>query len=86
MFVEVLASIFVALIIVLLLVSLLYFSEKKLLPDGDVQILINNDSEKSPTVKPGTTLLSALSTQKYPYKILLFSVKNYLQLFLLYQS
>ena len=63
MFVEVFVSIFVALIIILLLVSLLYFSEKKLLPDGDVQILINNDSEKSPTVKPGSTLLSALSAQ-----------------------
>ena len=58
MFVEVFASVFVALIIILLLVSLLYFSEKKLLPDGDVQILINDDSEKSPTVKPGATLLS----------------------------
>ena len=63
MFVEVFASVFVALIIILLLVSLLYFSEKKLLPDGDVQILINDDSEKSPTVKPGATLLSALSSQ-----------------------
>ena len=63
MFVEVFASVFVALIIILLLVSLLYFSEKKLLPDGDVQILINDDSKKSPTVKPGATLLSALSSQ-----------------------
>jgi Na+-transporting NADH:ubiquinone oxidoreductase subunit F len=63
MFIEVFASVFVALIIILLLVSLLYFSEKKLLPDGDVQILINDDSEKSPTVKPGATLLSALSSQ-----------------------
>jgi len=63
MFVEVFASVSVALIIILLLVSLLYFSEKKLLPDGDVQILINDDSEKSPTVKPGATLLSALSSQ-----------------------
>ena len=61
--VEVIASIFIALSVILLLVSIIYLSEKKLLPDGDVQILINDDSEKSPTVKPGSTLLSALSSQ-----------------------
>ena len=63
MFAAIFASICVSLAIILLLVSLLYFSEKKLLPDGDVQILINDDSEKSPTVSPGATLLSALSSQ-----------------------
>jgi len=63
MIIEVIASVVVALGIMLLLVSLLYFSEKKLLPDGDVKILINNDAEKSPTVSPGSTLLSALSSQ-----------------------
>ena len=62
-FVEVFSSIFVALSVILLLVAIIYLSEKKLLPDGDVTILINDDSEKSPIVKPGSTLLSALSSQ-----------------------
>ena len=63
MYIEVFASILVALSVILLLVAIIYLSEKKLLPDGDVTILINDDSEKSPIVKPGSTLLSALSSQ-----------------------
>ena len=42
---------------------LLNIAEKKLLPQGDVEILINNDKEKSPTVKPGSSLLAALASQ-----------------------
>ena len=47
----------------LALVYLLSVAEKNLLPQGDVRILINGDEEKSPTLKPGGTLLSALATQ-----------------------
>ena len=38
-------------------------AEKKLVPQGDVKILINGNEDKSPTVKPGGTLLAALSAQ-----------------------
>lgn len=42
---------------------MLSIAEKKLLPQGDAKILINGDNEKSPTVKPGGSLLSSLSNQ-----------------------
>ena len=47
--------------LILLLVILLNFAGSKLLPQGDVQIEINGDKDKSITVRPGSTLLSALS-------------------------
>jgi len=47
--------------LILLLVILLNFAGSKLLPQGDVQIEINGDKEKSITVRPGSTLLGALS-------------------------
>lgn len=47
--------------IILALVFLLTTVEKKLIPQGDVKLLINDDEEKSPTVSPGGTLLNALS-------------------------
>ena len=59
----IIASVVVLSGISLLLVFFISLAEKKLLPDGDVQILINDDSEKSPIVRPGATLLSALSSQ-----------------------
>ena len=60
---EVIAATITTLTVILSLVFLIYLAEKKLLPDGDVQILINDDKDKSPIVKPGSTLLSALSSQ-----------------------
>ena len=45
----IIASVVVLSGISLLLVFFISLAEKKLLPDGDVQILINDDSEKSPT-------------------------------------
>lgn len=57
------ASVLVFSIIILLLVLVLSIAEKKLLPQGDAKILINGDNEKSPTVKPGGSLLSSLSNQ-----------------------
>ena len=59
----VISSIVVFTSVILILVYLLSVAEKKLLPQGDVKILINGDEEKSPTIKPGGTLLSALATQ-----------------------
>tara|TARA_S200000501_G_scaffold378819_1_gene443962 strand:+ start:3849 stop:5084 length:1236 start_codon:yes stop_codon:yes gene_type:complete len=57
------ASVLVFSLIILLLVLMLSIAEKKLLPQGDAKILINGDNEKSPTVKPGGSLLSSLSNQ-----------------------
>ena len=59
----VISSIVVFTSVMLALVYLLSVAEKRLLPQGDVKILINGDEDKSPTIKPGGTLLSALATQ-----------------------
>ncbi|MBC8401962.1 MAG: NADH:ubiquinone reductase (Na(+)-transporting) subunit F [Candidatus Marinimicrobia bacterium] len=50
--------------VILLLVLLLNFAEKKLLPQGEVEILINDDKDKSVKVRPGSTLLIALAGHK----------------------
>ena len=55
------SSIFALTTVMLLLVYLLSLAEKKLLPQGDVKILINGDEKKSPKMKPGGTLLNALA-------------------------
>ena len=47
--------------LVLLLVLILNFAESQLLPQGNVTIEINGDTEKSITTRPGSTLLNALS-------------------------
>lgn len=57
------ASAVVFVVIILILVFMLNLAEKKLLPQGEVKILINDDDEKSPTVKPGSTLLNTLSNE-----------------------
>ena len=41
--------------LILILVILLNFAGDKLLPQGEVTIEINDDSEKSMQVRPGTT-------------------------------
>ena len=46
------------------LVLLLNLAEKKLLPQGDVSILINDEPDKALSVGTGGTLLGALSGQK----------------------
>ena len=58
----ILISIAVFLIIVLLLVGLLLFAKAKLLPSGEVNIVINDD--KDLVVEPGSTLLSTLGNNK----------------------
>jgi len=55
-------SIVVFLVIILLLVGMLLYARKKLIPQGEVKLLIND--EKEITVQPGSTLLSTLSEQK----------------------
>tara|TARA_Y100001934_G_scaffold276288_1_gene372444 strand:- start:1249 stop:2478 length:1230 start_codon:yes stop_codon:yes gene_type:complete len=49
--------------VILVLVLILNFAESRLLPQGDVTIEINGDSEKSIITRPGSTLLSALAGQ-----------------------
>ncbi len=58
----VLTSIVVFLSIILLLVLILLYARKKLTPQGDVTITIND--EKEIVTNPGSTLLTTLSTQK----------------------
>ena len=50
--------------VIMTLVAVLTLLEKKLIPQGEVKILINGDEEKSPDVQPGGTLLGALSSAK----------------------
>ena len=61
-FTTTIASILVFCSLILLLVILISIAEKKLLPQGDIKILINGDEEKSLTLKPGSSLLSSLAT------------------------
>tara|TARA_B100001123_G_C15323236_1_gene1028630 strand:+ start:705 stop:1940 length:1236 start_codon:yes stop_codon:yes gene_type:complete len=49
--------------VILILVIILNFAESKLLPSEDVLIRINDNDDKSITVKPGSTLLSALANE-----------------------
>lgn len=58
----VIASIVAFLFVILMLVSLLLYARKKLTPQGDVKININNDKELE--VSPGSTLLSTLSSNE----------------------
>jgi len=60
--ITVLSSIIVFSIIIIFLVVLIAIAEKKLLPQGDAKIVINGDDKKSPTVKPGGSLLSSLAS------------------------
>ena len=59
----IISSIVVFSLIIIILVLIISLAEKKLLPQGDAKILINGDEEKSPKVKPGSSLLSTLSNE-----------------------
>jgi len=50
--------------VIVLLVVVLMFCEKKLVCKGKVKLLINDDASRSPEVDVGTNLLMALSQQK----------------------
>ena len=58
---QILLSITVFTGLVLILVIILNFAESKLLPQGDITIEINGDSDKNIITRPGGTLLSALA-------------------------
>jgi len=58
----ILTSVIVFLSVILLLVLVLLYARKKLTPQGDVTITINE--EKEMITNPGSTLLSTLSTEK----------------------
>ncbi|MEJ2595959.1 MAG: NADH:ubiquinone reductase (Na(+)-transporting) subunit F [bacterium] len=58
----ILTSIIVFLVVVLLLVSILLYARKKLTPQGEVTITIND--EKEIKTNPGSTLLSTLANEK----------------------
>ena len=60
---QILLSVAVFTGLVLILVLILNFAESKLLPQGDVTIEINGDTEKNIITRPGGTLLSALAGQ-----------------------
>ncbi len=49
---------------ILLLVGVLMIAEKKLVPQGKIKLMINDDEEKSPEVGAGANLLAELSNQK----------------------
>jgi len=59
----ILTSVIVFTAVIMLLVFLLMIAAKKLVPQGEVKLDIN-DGDRELNVKPGTSLLSALSTQK----------------------
>ncbi|MEZ5057668.1 MAG: NADH:ubiquinone reductase (Na(+)-transporting) subunit F [Saprospiraceae bacterium] len=48
-------------VVILLLAFMLIYARKKLLPQGDVKIIVNGDEENPMTVSPGSSLLGALS-------------------------
>ena len=62
---QILLSVSIFTVVVLILVLILNFAESQLLPQGDVTVEINGDSEKSIITRPGSTLLSALACLLY---------------------
>ena len=47
--------------VIMLLSMMLIYARKQLMPQGDVQIIVNGDTENPMIVQPGSTLLTALS-------------------------
>ena len=58
-----LASIGAFVTVVLVLVGLLLFAKEKLIPSGDINLILNDDEDNPIVVNPGQTLLTALSEQ-----------------------
>ena len=58
----ILASIVIFLIVIITLVAMLLFARRKLTPQGEVTLTINDDKEM--TVNPGSTILSTLAVEK----------------------
>ena len=64
MFGDILIGIMALTTVIVAFVIVLMFCEKKLVAQGKVKLLINDDEEKAPEVEVGTNLLMALSAQK----------------------
>ncbi len=64
MFTAILTGVLALTGVIVLLVLVLMFCERKLVQKGKVQLLINDDPAKSPEVEIGSNLLLALSSQK----------------------
>ncbi len=60
----ILSSIVAFTFVILFLVLILLYAQSKLVQSGDVQIMINGDSDSAVKVPAGSTLLSTLSAQK----------------------
>lgn len=60
-FLPIIASIVVFTAVILALASVLMYANKKLVPQGNVSIIVNGDSENPLQVQPGSSLLTALS-------------------------
>ena len=58
----IIASIIIFLLVIMFLVAMLLFARKKLTPQGEVTLTIND--EKKLTVNPGSTVLSTLAAEK----------------------
>ncbi|MCB0531184.1 MAG: NADH:ubiquinone reductase (Na(+)-transporting) subunit F [Lewinellaceae bacterium] len=56
------SSIVVFILVILLLAYMILVAKDRLLPQGDVKIVINGDADHALVVKPGGTLLSTLSS------------------------
>ena len=50
--------------VILGLITILTLAKKQLVAEGEVDILVNDDPDRSPKVEPGQTLLSALASAK----------------------
>ena len=61
MSIEMLLGVGMFIVIVLALVFIIMFAKSKLVPSGDVTIMINDDPEKAITTQPGGKLLGALA-------------------------
>lgn len=59
----VLASVGTAGLLVLVLVGLLVYAKEKLIPSGDISLIINGNTDDPVIVQPGSTLLGALNEQ-----------------------
>ncbi len=61
-YLPIISSVLVFTLVIVILVTVLTLAERKLLPRGEVNILINDDYENSIKINPGQTLLNALSS------------------------
>jgi Na+-transporting NADH:ubiquinone oxidoreductase subunit F len=62
--INVIAAVVLFTAVILVLVALLTVAKSQLVPSGHVQILVNDDPDRSPQVSPGQTLLSALASEQ----------------------